>query len=582
MRTLQGIAVSPGVAFGDAYVLDTAGPYVVPRRIAAGHIERELARFRQAHTAARAEIEENRDRVREQLGRHYAAIFDAHLQMLEDRHWIEEAEARIRESRWSAEYAVTQTLGKFAEVFEQLPGPAMVERAHDIRDIQRRLLQHLCGCQPQDGLELVEPAIVLAHDLTPSQTARLDPEFVLAFATEAGGVGGHTAILAKAKGIPAVVGLGPFLRDVASGDRVAVDGDHGQLVILPDADTLRRLEEEVEHHRTLFGQLEEEADAPARTVDGVELTVLANIEFPHEVALALRRGAGGVGLYRSEFLYLATDREPTEADHLEAYEAVARSMAPRPVVIRTLDLGADKLGRDRRGADELNPFLGLRSIRLSLRDRDAFRRQLRAILRASDAGNVAVMFPMIATLKELREAKKVLEEAKASLDRDGIAYDRNLRVGMMVEVPAAVVLIDRFLQEVDFVSIGTNDLIQYTLAVDRANRDVAALYQPTDPAVLRLLDQTIRAAEASQTPLSVCGQMGSHPLEVLLLLGLGVRTFSVPPPLIPEVKAVMRKASVAVCADVAQKALACSDADDVRRLAHAELRRIDPDLASLV
>ena len=387
--------------------------------------------------------------------------------------------------------------------------------------------------------------------------------------------------MAKAKEIPAVVGTEAFLNDVAAGDTVIVDGDHGRVIIRPDEETLSHYRSEAEHHRSVVGQLEHLADQPARMVDGELLHVLANIEFPGEVAPARRRGADGIGLFRSEFLYLAAEDEPTEEDHFRAYDEVARAMSPNPVVIRTLDLGADKLGRKRYGPDEANPFLGLRSIRLSLHDIDSFRTQLRAILRASAAGNVHVMFPMIATLGELRRARQVLDEAMAELDQRSVAFNRRILVGMMVEVPSAVVLIDRFLKEVDFISIGTNDLVQYTLAVDRANHRVAYLYQPTDPAVLRLLQQTIAAADRAEVPAAACGQMSSHPGQVLLLAGLGLRHFSVPPAAIPEIKGVLRKTSLEDCRKLAQHALTCDDARQVNQLITEELTRIDPDLASL-
>ncbi len=582
MLSLQGIAVSPGVAIGDAFVVDEEGFRIVRRSITADAVPEELERLRAAIDAAAHEIDANRRVVTEQLGEQYGAIFQAHRQMLNDPRLREELRRHIEHDHYSAEFAVAATLGRYAKVFDALPGPVVTERAHDIRDIERRLLRQLTGHHRQQLYQLRAPAVVLAHDLAPSETARLDPQFVLGFVTEAGGVGGHTAILAKAKEIPAVVGTGPFLTEVTVGDTVIVDGDHGRVVIRPDEATLGRYRSEAEHHRTVVGQFEQKAAEPACTADGTPLSVRANIEFPAEVEAARRRGADGIGLYRSEFLYLAADDEPTEEDHFRAYDEVARAMAPRPVIIRTLDLGADKLGRRCRGSDEPNPFLGLRSIRLSLRHPDEFRTQLRAVLRASAAGNVQVMFPMIATLEELRQARRVLQQAMDELEDRGQPFNRQIRVGIMVEVPSTVVMIERFLPEVDFISIGTNDLAQYTLAVDRANHEVAYLYQPTDPSVLALLQRTIEAADRHQIPVAACGQMSSHPGQALLLLGLGLRDFSVPPAGIAEIKAVLRKARLDECRDLAARALACNDARQVNQLLADELKRLDPQLASLI
>ena len=581
MLSLQGIAVSPGVAIGEAFVVDHEG-FRIPRRfVPQDAVEYEIERLQRALDAAAAEIEQNRQRIDAQLGSQYGAIFSAHLRMLQDPQLVEKLHDLIRTRHYSPEYAVSTTLREYAEAFEQLPGHVLPERAHDIYDIERRILRQLLGRRREELSHLDSPAVILAHDLTPGETAQLDPEKTLAFVTEVGGVGGHTAILAKAKEIPAVVGTGRFLHEVAGGDLVIVDGDHGHVIIDPDAATLERYERERKQHQALFQQFEQLRELPAETADGVRIELAANIEFPHEVRAARRRAAAGVGLYRTEFLYLAADEEPTEEDHYNAYAQVVEAMEGRPVVIRTLDLGADKLGRaPAEGEKEANPFLGLRSIRLSLKNIDGFRVQLRAILRASALGPVQVMFPMIATLGELRRAKMVLADAMEDLDEQGIHYDRRIPVGMMVEVPSSAVLIERFLEEVDFVSIGTNDLVQYMLAVDRANREVAELYQATDPSVLVMIDRVVRAAEAAGKPVSVCGQMSSEPGQALLLLGLGIRRLSMPPVNIPEIKAVTRRVRCDDCRSLAERALQMDLAREVNALLREELRRVLPDLVN--
>ena len=397
--------------------------------------------------------------------------------------------------------------------------------------------------------------VVLAHSLTPSETALLDRRFVLGFVTEVGGAGGHTAIVAKALEIPAVVGMGSFLTEVSGGDTVIVDGDHGRVVLHPDDQTITRYRQGAELQRSLEVNLRGLRDLPAETTDGVRILLMSNIEFPREVHSAMERGADGIGLYRTEFLYLGVEREPSEEDHFRAYAEVVRAMGDRPVVIRTLDLGADKMGRHPPIKEPRNPDLGLRAIRLSLRNLPLFRIQLRAVLRASALGNVQLMFPLVTTLQELRQAKMVLADAMEDLDEYGTPFDRKLPVGIMVEVPATVMVLDHLLKEVDFISIGTNDLIQYTLAVDRGNSEVAERYQASDPAVLRLIDLSIRPAAAASVPVSVCGQMSGEVTYTMLLLGLGLRGFSVPPSAIPEIKKVCRSVSIPQCEEVARRAM---------------------------
>jgi phosphotransferase system enzyme I (PtsI) len=469
-------------------------------------------------------------------------------------------------------------LRRYAKVFEGLEGASFRERVHDIFDIEKRLLRHLLGKRREELADVTSPVLILAHNLTPSETANLNPKFVLGFVTETGGPGSHTAIVAEGLGIPAVVGTGPFLTDVSGGETVIVDGDHGLVILHPDEETLAHYQHEVDEHRSHAVKLQSLRELPAETLDGVRVQLLINIEFPHEAEQCHERGADGIGLYRTEFLYMTGDNEPTEEDHYRAYWQVAQAMEHKPVVLRTLDLGADKIPGIPDPEDERNPFLGLRSIRLSLRNLDLFRTQLRAILRASVLGNIRVMFPLVSTLLELRQAKMILADAMEDLEEEGSPFDRSIEVGMMVEVPSAIVMMDRFVEEVDFFSIGTNDLVQYVLAVDRSNKDVANLYTAAEPAVLRLLDMAIRTAAAHQVPIGMCGQMCGNPLYTMLLIGLGLRNLSVTPGALPEVKQVCRSVCIAECEKIASRALELESARDVKTYLAEELSRRHPEI----
>jgi phosphoenolpyruvate-protein phosphotransferase (PTS system enzyme I) len=579
MQKLQGIAVSPGVAIGEALVMDNEG-FRIPRRfVSRDAVDDELERLDKAIRAAAVELAGHRETVAHELGEKYAAIFDAHLQMLQDARLRSELDDMIRHRHYSPEYAVSRTLRRYAQVFQRLESVYLAERANDIFDIEKRLLRHLLGRRREGIAHLTSPVLVLAHNLTPSETANLDRRYVRGFVTEIGGPGGHTAIVAEALEIPAVVGTGPFLADVSGGDLVIIDGDQGLVVIQPDDETLARYRHQVEESRTAAARLELLRDLPAVTADGVRLLLHGNIEFPYEVQHCVERGADGIGLYRTEFLYLGSEVEPNEEVHFRAYSQVVQAMGQKPVVIRTFDLGADKLLRGSSSEDERNPCLGLRSIRLALRNLTMFRTQLRAALRASALGNVQVMFPLISTLLELRQAKMVLADVMEDLDEHGVEFNRKVPVGMMVEVPAAVMMMDRFVEEVDFLSIGTNDLIQYTLAVDRSNKDVVALYSPADPAVLRLIAMAIQAANRKPVPINMCGQMSGNPAYTMLLLGLGLRQFSVTPSAIPEIKYVCRHVTIPQCEAVVGRVMSMENARDITNFLREELKRRVPDSA---
>ena len=578
MQKLQGIAVSPGVAVGEALVMDNEG-FRIPRRfVARDSVEDELERLKRAMDAASEEITRNRDAVSRELGEKYAAIFEAHLQMLQDSRLRSEIDKLISQNHYSPEYAVSRTLRRYAQVFQKLQSQYLAERANDIFDIEKRLLRNLLGRRREGISRLTSPVLILAHNLTPSETANLDRRFVKGFVTEVGGPGSHTAIVAEGLGIPAVVGTGPFLAEVSGGDLVIIDGDKGLVILHPDEETVARYRHEAEEIRTLAARLETLRELPAETADGVRIELYGNIEFPYEVDHCIERGADGVGLYRTEFLYLGAESEPDEEVHFEAYSRVIQSLADRPVTIRTFDLGADKVPHLPTPEDERNPFLGLRSIRLALRNVPMFRTQLRAILRASALGQVRVMFPLVSTILEFRQAKMVLADVIEDLEEHGVEYDHELQVGMMVEVPSAVMMIDHFVEEADFLSIGTNDLIQYTLAVDRSNKDVVGLYNSADPAVLKLISMTVQAAKRKGVPLSLCGQMSGNPIYTMLLVGMGLRQLSVTPSAIPEIKKVCRSVSIEECEAIANRALSMENARDIKNFLRKELKKHVPEL----
>jgi phosphotransferase system enzyme I (PtsI) len=578
MQILQGIAVSPGVAIGEALVIDREG-FRIPRRfVARNAVEHELQRWRSASAAVADEISRSRQHVATQLGDRYAGIFSAQRQMLGDPKLVEEIESLIRGRHYSSEFAVSQTLRGYAGVLQGLESQLIAQRANDVFDIEKRLLQELTGQRHEVLSNLSQPAIILAHNLTPSEAAHLDSNFVLGFVSEIGGPGGHTAIVAEALEIPAVVGTGAFLSNVTGGDVVIIDGESGQVIVQPDDETLERYRQQAENERTLASHLATLAELPGQTLDGVTIQLMANIEFPREAEASASHACDGIGLYRTEFLYLGSDHEPSEEEHFRAYARVIEAMDERPVVIRTLDLGADKMGSVRGGEEERNPFLGLRSIRHSLRNLPLFRTQLRAIMRASVLGDVRVMFPLISTVQELRRAKSLLADIVEDLEEEGIAVRGDIPIGMMVEVPSSVLLLDRFAKEVDFFSIGTNDLTQYALAVDRSNKEVASLYNSCDPAVLKLLKMALDGAERNGVPVSVCGQMSGSPRYTMLLLGLGLRCLSVPPNAIAEVKNVCRAVTLNDCRRVAEKAMSMDDATEIKAFLKSELRKAVPPL----
>jgi phosphotransferase system enzyme I (PtsI) len=579
MEIKRGIPVSPGVAIGPALVLDTEWFRIPQRSIAPEAVPEELRRLREALAAAATAARERQQTISDKLGKHYGAVFGAHALLVEDPTLTREVEALIRDQHFAAEYALSRVVRRYAKALENLERGQLHTRATDLFDIERAVLEHLLGQRREALRNLQEPVIILAHDLTPSETAALDRTRVHAFATEAGGRASHTAIMAAGMEIPAVVGLGKFVTDVSGGDTVIVDGNRGVLILNPDAETLKRYEAARTTFRRFESALVELRDLPAETRDGQRVLLLGNIEFPTEATHCLERGADGVGLYRTEFLYLGKEEDPTEEEHLEAYLAVLQALGPgKPVVIRTLDVGADKFSiKSEPAAHERNPSLGLRSVRLCLRNLALFKTQMRAILRASALGDVRIMFPMVSTLLELRQCKLILAEVKEDLEDEGTAFNRDLPVGTMIEVPAAALMAEQMAREVDFFSIGTNDLTQYTLAADRTNETVATLYNPGDPAVLRLVELVVKAARTHELQVNVCGEMSADPIYTMLLLGLGLMQLSVTPHSIPEVKKIIRSVSLDEAKHVAQEAMRLETARDVNNYLREQTRRVLPE-----
>jgi len=573
----RGTPVSPGVVIGPAFVLESDTGRIPRRFIMPEEADHEVERFEKALAKAAEELRILERRLNGQLHEDQAVadIFRAHLHVLEDPGLRERVVSHIRNKHFTPEYAVTEVLRRYATVFERVGDRYLAQRKADILDIEHRLLSNLLGEKRQDLAHLREPAVIVAQNLTPSQTVSLDRSKILAFVTDLGGRTSHTAILARALAIPAVVGLGSISSEVADGDRLVVDGSAGIVIIGPDDATIQRYQAREREIVNLAERVTREVhDLPCVTRDGRTITLKANIEFPEEVTDALAAGAAGIGLYRTEFLFHAAGGPPDEEAHYRAYCAALDKLQGRPLTIRCLDIGADKFPLT---TAEPNPFLGNRSIRLLLRKPELLRAQLRAIYRASARGNVRFMFPLVSTVQELRQAKRMVGEVRTELDKNGIPYDPNVPVGTMIEVPSAALLADVLARECDFFSIGTNDLVQYTLAVDRDNAEVAHLFSPADPAVLRLIAMTVRAAKAANIPVAVCGEMAGDPLYTILLVGLGLDELSVGPKAIPELKRIIRAIASEDARRIAEHVLTLDHAGAVERYLDAETRKILPE-----
>jgi phosphotransferase system enzyme I (PtsI) len=577
MEIKKGIGVSPGISIAKSLIIDSED-YRIPRRqIMSSQRMTEMRRVRNAFKDAITELTGLEAAQDQTEGGKIKDIFAVHLRFLHDRSLRKRITDAVRTESVTAEYAVSSILRDIASHFSKAKDPYISERAADIYDIERRLLKQLLGKKREDVDHLTEEVTIVARELSPTQTAGFNRKFVKGIASDAGGRTSHAAIVARSLGIPAVVALEDLTEYVSGGDTVVVDGNRGIVIVNPDDQTVQQYRQYAEEFAELEHRLDAIKDMPAVTRDGTKITLLGNIEFPDEAQSVFEKGGQGIGLYRTEFLYLNTESEPTEEDHFKAYSETVGVFADRPVIIRTVDLGADKYTQSKRFAPEPNPFLGLRSIRFCLQNIMMFKTQLRAILRASVLGEVKIMFPLITNLQELMQAKMILHDVMEDLDEESIAYNKDIQVGIMVETPSAALIAYSLTRDIDFFSIGTNDLTQYTLAVDRGNELVSTLYSSVDPAVLRLIRTVIQDAHKAQIDVHVCGEMASEPEYIMLLLGMGVRTISLVPPMIPEIKQIIRSVTMEDCNNLARKILSMNSERQISSYLRNATRKILPE-----
>jgi phosphotransferase system enzyme I (PtsI) len=564
IRTYKGTGVSPGIAIGRALILekDVGSVYRVP--IKEADVDNEIRRLHSALSSTKEALGELKSKVSRSIGDEYASIFDAHLMIVGDPGFSDQIEAKIADERINAEWALQLVKEELEARFESFEDEYLRDRGEDIRDVSESVLKNLLGIAHHDLSEIDHDVIILADDLTPSDTIHFNRRPIVGFATAAGGRTSHTSIIAKSLFMPAVIGVPRVTEVIDNEELVIVDGYEGTIVVNPTPALVEEYRSKVTRHAEYEKKLLENRDLKAVTKDGVGVRLQANIELIQEIDDAIRYGAKGVGLYRSEFLYISKSPElPNEDEHFEICRSLAKAMAPDPVIIRTFDLGGKKLARDVIGTKEDNPVLGLRGLRLCMKHRDMFTTQLRGILRASAYGNIKIMFPLVSSIQELRQAKALLKELKGELEEEGIPFNPDVEVGIMIEVPAAAMLADVLATESDFFAIGTNDLIQYSLAIDRGNENVSYLYEPLHPALLRLLKFVINSAKEADIPVSVCGEMAAHPLYAIALVGLGIETLSMNPSTIPVIKNIIRSLRFKDCRRMIETALEKKTAQEI-------------------
>jgi phosphotransferase system enzyme I (PtsI) len=578
-RIFRGIPASEGVCQAKIIVLRKPDAKIPERSLSKEDIPAEIQRFEAALTQTRTDIREVQAKVSEAMGAQDAGIFEAHLMVLEDRTLIDGTVSIVEQDKINVEQAFQQVIDKYTASLAAIDDAYLRERVSDMRDISSRVLDNLLGRKGGELLDAInEPCIVVCHEMPPSMTVALDEKEVLGIATDIGGKTSHMAIMARSMGIPAVSGLGDISQQIHSGDFALLDGYNGVVAVDPSQQTQFEYGLLIRRKQDLAEQLRELRDKPAKTLDGTRITLSANIEHPSDVEMVREYGAEGVGLFRTEYLFIHRDTLPTEEEQYEAYAAVARGLKPNPVLIRTLDLGGDKFLTQLKVPEEMNPFLGWRAIRFCLEEKEIFSAQLRAILRASAHGDIRMMYPMISGVGEMDEANALVEECKAQLTEEGVEFNPDMEIGAMIEIPSAVMVADDLAKRAKFFSIGTNDLIQYSLAVDRMNERIAHLYQPTHPAILNLIHLTVEAAERNGIWAGVCGEMAHDPALVPLLLGLGIKELSAATPSIPNIKYLIRNLDLNEAKELAAEALKLESSAEILERSTAMARRIAPDL----
>ncbi|MBG1614521.1 phosphoenolpyruvate--protein phosphotransferase [Staphylococcus aureus] len=564
-KLIKGIAASDGVAIAKAYLL-VEPDLTFDKNEKVTDVEGEVAKFNSAIEASKVELTKIRNNAEVQLGADKAAIFDAHLLVLDDPELIQPIQDKIKNENANAATALTDVTTQFVTIFESMDNEYMKERAADIRDVSKRVLSHILGVELPNPSMIDESVVIVGNDLTPSDTAQLNKEFVQGFATNIGGRTSHSAIMSRSLEIPAIVGTKSITQEVKQGDMIIVDGLNGDVIVNPTEDELIAYQDKRERYFADKKELQKLRDADTVTVDGVHAELAANIGTPNDLPGVIENGAQGIGLYRTEFLYMGRDQMPTEEEQFEAYKEVLEAMGGKRVVVRTLDIGGDKELSYLNLPEEMNPFLGYRAIRLCLAQQDIFRPQLRALLRASVYGKLNIMFPMVATINEFREAKAILLEEKENLKNEGHDISDDIELGIMVEIPATAALADVFAKEVDFFSIGTNDLIQYTLAADRMSERVSYLYQPYNPSILRLVKQVIEASHKEGKWTGMCGEMSGDETAIPLLLGLGLDEFSMSATSILKARRQINGLSKNEMTELANRAVDCATQEEVIEL----------------